>query len=372
MAEQSSVSLSESFERHPIAPTSLIPLKLSLPGMHEGMFHPLPPPIPVKAASEPTVTFVHMRQYNRIMKRRRSQLNGGFHFHINMKQPKKDSLVKHAKARQRSSAGTFKSIDKDMQTRKPGRRPCSNKPKKPDISCGTCRYCKDRPKFGGSGRLKQKCILLKKNPKATIVRNNFLSEIQACRFNPQLPEQDDEASKVSMESVSSANSEEEEEEEEKEEKEIAASTRVRGGVGLSAQGDDASRRTRVRMFWPSLLSERTLTERTRRQEVVLSAPSSHLLLLPSPPLKWTTHSLTVSALLFLPSDRGCSRLPPDTETIQDITAPYNMAIVISKSLFGNNSAFLLHCTKLLFIYKFLPFKPFASSLHTAFTTSSKH
>jgi hypothetical protein len=54
----------------PVAPTSALPLKLDLPGMHEGLYHPLPCFYAVPESSLPNVTFVHSRQYNRIIQRR--------------------------------------------------------------------------------------------------------------------------------------------------------------------------------------------------------------------------------------------------------------------------------------------------------------
>jgi hypothetical protein len=60
----------EEYMARPIAPTSALPLKLDVPGMHEGLYHPLPCFYAVPESSLPDVTFVHARQYNRIMQRR--------------------------------------------------------------------------------------------------------------------------------------------------------------------------------------------------------------------------------------------------------------------------------------------------------------
>ena len=43
-----------------------------MPGLHEGLFHPLPQLVATPQASDPDVTFVHIRQYQRICKRRRA------------------------------------------------------------------------------------------------------------------------------------------------------------------------------------------------------------------------------------------------------------------------------------------------------------
>ena len=54
----------------PIAPTSAMPLKIDIPGMHDGMYHPLPCVFAVPESSLLNVNFVHVRQYDRILQRR--------------------------------------------------------------------------------------------------------------------------------------------------------------------------------------------------------------------------------------------------------------------------------------------------------------
>ena len=66
-------------ERVPVAQTSAMPLfgvSLGIAGVHEGLFHPLPRVEPTPEASDPDVVFVHIRQYHRILKRRRQQAAG--------------------------------------------------------------------------------------------------------------------------------------------------------------------------------------------------------------------------------------------------------------------------------------------------------
>ena len=45
-------------------------------GVHEGLFHPLPRFVATPEASHPNVVFVHIRQYHRILKRRRARAAG--------------------------------------------------------------------------------------------------------------------------------------------------------------------------------------------------------------------------------------------------------------------------------------------------------
>lgn len=69
----------------PLAPTSALPLKLDLPGIHEGMYLPLPQLAPVPDSSLPNVVFVHMRQFCRMHQRRLAKADGDFHFSVVMK-----------------------------------------------------------------------------------------------------------------------------------------------------------------------------------------------------------------------------------------------------------------------------------------------
>jgi hypothetical protein len=74
----------------PLAPTSALPLRLDIPGMHEGLYLPLPQPLVVPESSLDNVEFVHMRQYLRIQQRRLDKDKGvGFTFKVGMTPPKK-------------------------------------------------------------------------------------------------------------------------------------------------------------------------------------------------------------------------------------------------------------------------------------------
>lgn len=73
----------------PIAPTSAMPLKLDAPGLHEGMYLPLPQLVPVPDSSLPNVVFVHMRQFYRMQQRRLEKADGDFHFSISIRKERR-------------------------------------------------------------------------------------------------------------------------------------------------------------------------------------------------------------------------------------------------------------------------------------------